>query len=426
MNSIANRNIWAISGILIFLFLQIVLNIPFSGMMNYLFIVVAMYSVAKQMVVGWQLRMSCVLLLLFSVLSILINDIPAIFKPWSRFALFGALFFALSPMVSNPEMCRVRRHLFMGILWGMGVLTIGSLLAYFAGVGLYMPGIVNSYMGLTSHANFLGFFAAITTVWVAALFFRATNMNERLLFIGLWGGCLLLLLLCASRSSLASAVIGSLVIIYLRNRQNLSSGMIIVGVVVGAIFFAWPVLEPYMGTMMKKEMDFENAENVIAASRGSIWDLRFAEIEQNPWFGVGAYACDTDLKDASIYYNKVTGTMEQGNSYLGLFAQVGCFGFLCFLWILVSALRKSWRYATREATPYAQFIFALLVTVSGHMLFEGYIMTAGAVQCVFLWALIGSADQCDMVADYPVAWEKNDPPTPEQYIMCKEWEERYG
>jgi len=51
---------------------------------------------------------------------------------------------------------------------------------------------------------------------------------------------------------------------------------------------------------------------------------------------------------------------------------------------------------------------------------EGYAITAGAVQCVILWFVLGMAFQCDKVADYPVFWEKEDPITPEEYVAWRE------
>lgn len=103
-----------------------------------------------------------------------------------------------------------------------------------------------------------------------------------------------------------------------------------------------------------------------------------------------------------------------------MMSQCGWLGFLAFMWILVSVGRKAWKYATVQRTPYAQLMFSLCVALGAHMVFEGYAMTAGAIQCVILWLVIGAADQCDTVADYPVAWEKEDPITPEEYVAWRD------
>ena len=184
---------------------------------------------------------------------------------------------------------------------------------------------------------------------------------------------------------------------------------------------SWPVLAPYTETMMKKEMNFDDGgEAAIAATRGSIWDLRYQELAKSPVIGIGAYSCDTTLPNADIFYDEKNGSIELGSSYLGLLAQCGWLGFISFLLIAVPITWKTFKYATQQRTPYAQFFFPILLVCIIHMFFEGYLMTAGAIQCVIVWMLLGACDQCDTVADYPVAWEKEDPITPEQYIHWRE------
>ena len=123
-----------------------------------------------------------------------------------------------------------------------------------------------------------------------------------------------------------------------------------------------------------------------------------------------------DLFDADYYLSCRTDKVEFAERLI--YASIPIF--IAFMAILVSTGWKAWRDATVQRTPYAQLMFSLCFAIGAHMVFEGYAMTAGAIQCVILWMLIGAADQCDKVADYPVAWEKEDPITPEEYVQWRD------
>ena len=275
-------------------------------------------------------------------------------------------------------------------------------------------------MGITVHANFLGTFTMVATVWFATLFFRCTEMRERLFFGGCWAACIIVLLLASSRSSLAGGLAGTIIAVYLRFQRD--AGKMLTSIIFGvvAVIVLLPHIAIYTEAMMKKNMDFDDTDTMVAVTRGGVWEIRYAEIAESPWIGVGAYACDVNLPGASIYYVKSTGTVELGSSYLGLLSQCGWIGFLAFLLVVVPIGWKTYRYATSECTPYAQLWLPILVVIAENMIFEGYATTAGAVQCIVLWLVLAAADQCDTVADYPVFWEEFDPISPQEYVNYKE------
>lgn len=406
--------------VMLVMFMQIVygtFGIPF----NYVFIGFAALLAFWSMLDGWKINYACVALLGIAALSIANNDIPEFFEPWERYVLFFALMGGCSPLINGRRVNKLRRQLFMGALWAVCIITVWSFIGRFNGQGAYIAGIVDGYMGVTGHPNFLGFFVMIAMVWLAALFFRCTENLERVIVATLWVFCLVVILMSASRTSTACGLIGTLVAVYLRLRKNAGSLLSVYAVLIGLAIFAWPVIAPYTDAMMKKNMDFDNTESMIASSRGAIWELRYAEIEESPWIGVGAYSCDINLPNARVFYDSNNGSIELGSSYLGMMAQCGWLGFIAFVSILLTVGLKAWKYATKYRTPYAQLMVSLYAALAAHMFFEGYAMTAGAIQCVILWLVIGAADQCDTVADYPVAWEGDeDPITPEEYVRWRD------
>lgn len=421
----SNRIIFIGSALLLFLFMQCHWPVPSPVPTNILFMVLGTMLVFMNMQGGVKTDGLIIWLIAGIVLSIVSNTIPPFFKPWQRLVQFLLLAIAVSPLITGENIDRIRRQMTMGVIWASGAIGALSFLGYILGFGTYMSGIIQGYMGITPHPNFLGMYCIIAMVWFASLFFRSTNVRERTIFASLWVGCMVVLLLSASRSSTACGLLGTVIVAYLRFQEN-AGRLMTAGLIMAALaVLALPYLAPYTDTMMQKGVSVsgEESDELVAATRGGVWTMRYLEIAKSPLVGVGAYACDITLPHANVYYVEKTGTVEQGSSYLGLLAQIGWIGFLPFALLLYMAFRKSYRYATKEKTPYAQLILAMLVPIMVHMIVEGYAITAGAIQCVILWAIIGAAYQCDKVADYPVFWEEEDPITPEEYVEWKEQQE---
>lgn len=419
-----NKTVWVLAALLLTSFMQILIPLPIPVPINYIFmgfgLLVAMMSLGE----GYRLHWASVLFLSAMVISIVGNHIPAFFKPWERFALFTMLMVGCSPLLRGPAIDRVRRHLFLGAVWACVVVTMWSFVAYFTGTGLYIEGFVNGYMGVTGHPNFLGFFTMVAQVSLAALYFRCTTVRERVIVGGLWGACIIVLLVSASRSSTAFGLLGSVVAAWLRLQRDAAQRFRLVLVGVCAVLVATPYLMPYAETMMKKEMDFDDGgEAALAATRGSIWELRFQELAESPVIGIGAYSCDINLPNADIFYNEDNGNIELGSSYLGVLSQTGWLGFIALMCVVVPIVLKTARYALRERTPLAVWLLPLQVVCLLHMTFEGYLLTAGTVQSVVVWLLLAISDQVDTAADYPVMWEKTTPITPEAYVY---WREHYA
>lgn len=420
-----NRNIAIGSFALLLAFMQVMWPVPSPVPTNQLFMMLGMALVLSkcsgdEFKVNW----ACACFLGAIVLSIVSNQIPVFFKPWQRFMQFLFLFIAVSPLFVGGEIDRMRRHMMMGILWACGIVGVASFVAYLTGTGAYLSGIIQGYMGVTPHPNFLGMYVMVAMVWFASLYFRSTENWERITWASSWLACLIVILLTASRGSTACGLLGTLIVVYLRFRNSTGKLFTAFSVLVLVFIISLPYLLPYMETMMQKGVsaDSEETDELVAATRGAIWDLRFQELDESPVVGVGAYSCDINLPNAKVFYTESTGSIEQGSSYLGMLAQLGWLGFICYLAIAVPIFIKAFKKAYFENTPYAQLMVALMVPIFIHMVVEGYAITAGAIQCVILWLVLGAASQCDKVADYPVFWENEEEPpiTPEEYVEWKD------
>lgn len=419
----SNRNIMIVSALLLAAFMQILYPIPSPVPTNQLFLMLgAMIVLMRVNSDGINLHTPSLVFLTTIVISILGNNIPAFFKPWSRLMQFAFLFIAASPMLQGEQINRARRQMTMGVIWACAFISIGSFAAYLTGQGQYLSGIIQGYMGITPHPNFLGMYVMIAMVWFITLFMRSTEMWERVIWTICWGGSLIVILLAASRASLACSLLGSMGVVYFRYRKNAGKMFNAVSILVLLVITMLPYLMPYMNTLLQKGIttDEETTDALVAATRGSIWDLRIQEMNESPLIGVGAYSCDINLPNADVFYSETAGSIELGSSYLGILSQLGWLGMLAYLWLIVPIFIKCYKKVVNENTPYAQLMLTLLIVISIHMIVEGYTITAGAVQCVVLWFVVGSAMQSDTIADYPVFWEKEDPITPEEYKIWKE------
>lgn len=420
----SNRNIFIVTVFLLVAFMQVLFPVPSPIPTNQLFMILgALLVLIHANGNEFHFDMTVLAFIGSIIISIVSNDIPALFKPWSRLVQFILLMLAGSNMLRSMDIDRIRRQMNMGVLWSTGIIAVWSFFGYFLGFGKFIWGVIHGYRGVTPHPNFLSMYVLVAIVWFAALFFRCIKLYERVILGSLWSMCLFVLLVSASRSALVCGLLGSLIIVYLRLQRSVGKIMTAAFVIVALFFLSLPVLLPYAETMMKKGENKETIEEAFEATRGKIWELRFMEIRESPYVGVGAYSCDVHLPMAGVFYDHDTGSIEQGSSFLGLLAQIGWIGFSIFLLLVVPIVWKVFRYATREKTPYAQLMFALLIAIMGHMVVEGYAITAGAVQCVIFWFVLGGAAQSDKVADYPVFWEKEDPISPEEYEL---WKNNHG
>lgn len=412
------RQLFLMSCIFLTLFMQIVIGIPVP--MHYVFIITSMVMIVTSTGDGMKINVAAACFLGAAMISILGNHIPAFFKPWPRFALFAMMMMGCSPLLRGPKIDKVKRQMIMGCLYALLAIAVLSFLGYFLGFGKRLTGIVNSYMGVAGHPNFLGFYTMVGMSFVASLYFRCTTMKERAITASLWVLCLITLLLSSSRSALALGLLSSLIGMYLKLKKDMARQMRVYFVMAGLGIMSLPLLIPYAESMMKKNMNFDDTDSMVADTRGYIWQLRYWELEKSPVIGVGAYSCDVTLPNANVFYVEKTGTIELGSSYLGLLSQCGWLGMLTFLWVAIPIILKTLKYAWQVRTPYAQMWLPIIVCCGLNMIFEGYLMTAGAVQCIVVWMVLAAADMCDTVADYPVAWEKSDPITPEQYEYWRE------
>lgn len=326
------------------------------------------------------------------LLSIMVNVIPAFFSPWARFGQFFLLLLAVSPMVGSYRIDSLRMLTMEMVTLALGIISLGSFLYYLSGQGITMVG----YFGLALHPNFLGFFAMITNITLLALLFMYENRKKKIIVGCMLVASILITMLSAARICLAGSAVGMLMLTYFWFKDRLGKLLKIAVLAFGIGFGAYPVyqplVEPYLAGVMTKQASSEEAES-STSSRDGLWATRLEEIHRYPVTGVGCFAVDTSIESDDTYYNPFntnTGAIELGSTYLGVMSQTGMLGFFFFAIILLTAAFKCWRAMRQTDSIIPIWLFALFGAVAIHMIVEGYGMTAGSMQCLFLWLLLGS------------------------------------
>ena len=131
----------------------------------------------------------------------------------------------------------------------------------------------------------------------------------------------------------------------------------------------------------------QEANNQIEGNYGSRsgkWEARMAEFASSPVFGVGFSAQDPNGNDA---YDKVTGTIEPGSSWLCILSMTGVIGLILILGILFSPFI----YLRDHPTPYNTLLFGLFVFFCVAFIAEGYIFAGGSSLCFIVWLIFGCA-----------------------------------
>lgn len=308
-------------------------------------------------------------------IGILLNNPLPVFRPWERLGMFALLLGGIGPLFGGKYNEDLSRQLFQNL--AVGCLIIGGLSAAGAGIGLNLG--TGQFSGLTPHSMILGPIAAIGFLYaIHRTMERYAESGKVSVLLSLAAvACLISLLLAASRSALLATVVGATYLILHLPRGR---GLMLLMVGLGCL-----LLLPFSGELLEgilHKMNSAREAGSIFSSRAELWEDRWQEFAENPLIGVGFASQRIITFDHSLQ----SGSIEPGSSYLGCLSMLGVIGTLPLLAVLVHALRRGMQ--PRYFPPLAACV---LIFFCIHMLFEGYLISAGSILCVLLWSCISAA-----------------------------------
>lgn len=326
------------------------------------------------------------------LLSLSLADPDPVFRSEMRFGLFCLVMLVATPILSSPSIHTIREKAVLYLCWASVVLSVLSFFAFFLGINLMHSqytdsGFVEEYEstvggfgGLFIHSMILGPMASIASIYA---FFKATRTNK-LHYWFIWVLCVGAVFMSASRAALFSMGVSLFVILYSlsKTKEKRRSVVIILLLLILAI--------PYAGVITSRVVEKQNQREELGQG---VFDSRFEKISyrmqeffSEPIHGVGFAAIDPYGGDN---YNHSTGTIEPGSSWLCVLSMSGLLGFIPFFLIVLF----SWRHLGQARSSCANYLLikGLFVFFSLHLLFEGYLLSAGNPLCMIAWLVVGCA-----------------------------------
>lgn len=306
-------------------------------------------------------------------------DPDPVFQSYSRLLYFFFLLLIVSPLIQKNDFRLFRKTSFKLILAYSLIVTIISLFCFFLGLNFAIREVAdadayldnpNLFSGLTNHSMTLGFVAMIAFVYSSNL---AIFSKKKIVWI-LAGLCFFTTILSASRASILASLMSFMFLLFRssNNPRSLLKKLIAIFIIIAASFPLW---SDYVDRVMLKQ----STRDVSGPfdSRSYKFKARISEFEDSPLLGIGFSVINPRYERL-----KKQGTIEPGSSWLGLLSMTGIVGFIIVAVVFV----KAWKSVSRKKMFFEE---SLLLCLFIHMFVEGYIISAGSIQCVILWSVIG-------------------------------------
>lgn len=340
----------------------------------------------------WTLEKASATFLFYLPLNIVIANPAPVFQSWTRMAFFLIVFALVSPLFKSEYLASIRRGILIGILLITTIVSFGSFFCYFIGVN-YMTnqasggaienfqGSAGGFGGLAIQSIALGLFCGVSILY---LFYRSLMQKEniRLVYWAIMAILAATMLFSASRSALLSTMAGFLSMLYQSQKESGTFIKTLFSMIVVAML-TFPLWEGAAEGLINKQEANNKIEGKYG-SRSGKWEARIAEFSSSPIFGVGFAAQDPDGED---YYDKKTGTVEPGSSWLCILSMTGIIGLL----LVIGILLYPFFFLRDNPTPYNTLLFGLFIFFCMGFIAEGYIFAGGSSLCFIAWLVFGCA-----------------------------------
>lgn len=358
----------------------------------------------------WTIEKASATFLFYLPLNIVIADPAPVFQSWTRMAFFMIVFTLVSPLFKSEYLATIRRGVLFGILLIATIISLGSFFCYFLGINFMtnqatggaiddFQGSAGGFGGLAIQSIALGLFSGVSILY---LFYRSLKQEKekRIIYWIIMSLLAATLLFSASRSALMSTMAGFLAMLYQSKKENGSFIKTLFSMIVVAML-TFPLWESAAEGIINKQESNKKIEGKYG-SRSGKWEARIAEFSSSPVFGVGFSAQDPNGKDS---YDKKTGTIEPGSSWLCILSMTGVIGLILIIGILISPFL----YLRDNPDPYNILLFGLFVFFSLAFIAEGYIFAGGSSLCFLAWLVFGcSSDAREEYFEEEVDYNSSD------------------
>lgn len=330
-----------------------------------------------------------IVFLVICALSLIMNDTLPVFNAWGRLAVYVLVLFVVSPMLSNSSVGEKRTKLLVYVMDVCIILSVLSFFCFFLGINLFvrlgeqLEIGVGSFSGLMNHSMVLGPISGLSSVVLLSYCLCEKNKRLRIFYILALFCCLGSCLLASSRIAVAAVIVGSVFVLYLRFRSNLTRFSIVLLLIVGIAGITFPIWGGLTDFLVEKQQDNIELGGSALYSRENKINARIAEFKSSPVVGIGFATVNPQLDKVDF----TNGRIEPGTSWLAVLSMTGLLGFFVFLLICFSAIKKAMLVQNMffSCALGGMFVFYL-----AHLAAEGYIMAPRSFLNMLFWLVIGA------------------------------------
>lgn len=326
------------------------------------------------------------------ICSICFNEIPSFFRSPYRFTGFLFLFFAFSGLYNNRKLALIRLHtLYIFSLFTI-ILVLVNYICLKAGwvnsVQKEMYETLGYYAGSTGN-NEMGSLGAISILVIATFymkFSKKTGWISKLFMIGCLVAAISMMAMASSRMALFCVLVSLLLVIYKNNRNNFGKFLMSLFIAVLLFLICAAIFGDLFTYMFNKQGG--NLSAIDTSSRDEIWQFRMQEFRESPIWGVGFASARYWPSGYGI--NLETGVVELGSGWLAVLSQLGLFGFLSLMSIVLPNIVY---VLSNKSNSYVKiWILGITAVFVFQPFTEAYITSVGAVLCCIFWLCYGVID----------------------------------
>lgn len=318
--------------------------------------------------------------ILIAFLSIVLNKIPAFFRPTERLLAFTLLILLVSPAINSRNFNIFKIRLWSAINKLIMIMVVLSFLGII--IGLPQMNGRGGITGLFNHSMLLGPMAAISMLNSLYNFEKAKKISRY--YYGILAFSAFVVCIAAgSRGALLALIVGVLVFYYLKNGNRILKYLRTITIIVILVLATFPFWQPFTERIMSK-MEYSQSQGELIVTRSSLWEMRFKEFLKSPVYGIGFSAVDVKTSDR---FDKITGVIEPGSSWLIVFSMTGLIGGCTLVFMLRSYVKFVFENASFEKSLSLNggILFFFIV----HFFFEGYLFASGSGLFFYFWLLLG-------------------------------------
>lgn len=323
-----------------------------------------------------------------AIISLLVNDVPAIFKSNERLLIFVLVLAFIGPLIVSKKIFVFRNQIFILINKMLIAFSALSFITYLLGISFPRSG-TGSNSGLFVHSLMLGPLASISLLLLMYVKVEYKSFNFKMKYSKYLNVIIVLvtmsILISSSRSSIIGTIFGGGFFLFKINQNRISKFLSSIFKIVLLLLITSPLWFSFTEGIRKK-MDAAEANNDLASSRSAHWEARFYEFNSSPLFGIGFASADI-YSPIAIGINTENGGLEPGSSWMAILAMTGILGFLTIAFLFITLFFFLWN--EKNSLPKSGILGALLVFFTCHMIAEGYILAAGSFLFFYLWMLLG-------------------------------------